>query len=93
MVYTNLIKSTYLYLHLHLGPAHHFGSYHLNGLENVTPHKDLGVLFDEHLKFHNHTTEVSAKVNRVLGMIKRSFEHLDTFYDIKTICHLNTTNF
>ena len=60
--------------HLHLGPAHHFGSYQLNRLEidTVTSHKDLGILFDEHLKFHNHTTEVSAKANRVLGMIKRS---------------------
>jgi len=57
------------------------GSYHLNGseIDTVTSHKDLGILFDKHLKFQNHTTEVSAKANRVLGMIKRSFEHLDTF--------------
>jgi len=39
---------------------------------------DLGVLFDGRLKFHNHTTEITAKANRMLGMIKRSFEYLDS---------------
>jgi len=49
----------------------------LNG--SVISCKDLGIMFDEHLKFHSHKTEVSAKANRVLGMIKRSFEHLDMY--------------
>ena len=31
------------------------------------------MLFDEHRD--DHTTEVTAKANRVLYMIKRSFEH------------------
>ena len=61
---------------LHLGgPVHHFGFY----TKVHTAHKDFGILFDEYLKFmHGHTTEVTAKVIQVLGMIKKSFEHLDS---------------
>jgi len=37
--------------HLHLGPAHNFGPYHLNCVtidcDSTTTHKDLGILFDE----------------------------------------------
>ena len=66
--------------HLRIGPVHQFGFYYLNDTEiaTTTAHKDLGVLLDHHLKFHNHTTEVTAKANRMLGMIERSFEHLDS---------------
>ena len=66
--------------HLHLGPAHNFGSYYLNHttIDTTATHKDLGILFDECLKFHDYTTEVTAKANKVLGMVKRSFEHLNS---------------
>ena len=65
--------------HLHLGPPHHFKAYHINSLviDSVTSHKDLGTQFDDQLKFHEHTSEVCTKANRILGMIKKSFEHLD----------------
>ena len=39
---------------------------------------DLGILFDDKLKFHDHTTKVTTKANRILGMIKKSFEYLDS---------------
>ena len=39
--------------------------------------KDLGILFDNQFKFHLHTTEVAAKANHLLGLIRRSFDHLD----------------
>ena len=64
----------------YLGPAHNFGPYYLNHttIDTTATHKDLGILFDECLKFHDHTTEVTAKANKVLGMVKRSFEHLNS---------------
>jgi len=40
---------------LHLGPCHHHGPYFLNEtqIEQASQHKDLGILFDDHLKFHD----------------------------------------
>jgi len=66
--------------HLHFGAAHHYGRYYLNGIliDTATSHRDLGIVFDEQLKFHIHTTQVTAKVNRILGLIKISFEYLDS---------------
>jgi len=63
----------------HLGPHHHYGSYFLNGIEidKSTLHKDLGILFDDNLKFHNHTSAVAGKGNRMLGLISKSFEFLE----------------
>ena len=29
------------------------------------------------MRFHGHSTEITTKANRVLGMIKKSFEYLD----------------
>ena len=37
----------------------------------------VGILFDHQLKFHLHTTDVAAKANRLLGVIRRSFDYLD----------------
>ena len=61
---------------------------HLNGMvhiicikiDSVEFQEDLAILFDyqlNQLKFHSHTTEVAAKVHCLLGLIRRSFEHLD----------------
>ena len=37
------------------GTAHSYGSFYLNGtlVDSVTSHKDLGIVFDNHLKFHD----------------------------------------
>jgi len=55
--------------------------YFLNGIEihKSTLHKDLGtcILFDDNLKFHNHTSAVAGKSNRMLGLISKSFEFLE----------------
>jgi len=64
--------------HLHFGPAFCHGFYYLKGIDTVTSHNDLGILFDDKLKFHDHTTKVTIKANRVLGMIKKSFEYPDS---------------
>ena len=43
----------------------------------MTSHKDLGIVFDNHLKFHDHTIQITAKANRLLGIIRKSFEYLE----------------
>ena len=65
--------------HIHFGPVHQFGSYYLNGIkiDSVESQKDLGILFDHQLKFHLHTTDVVAKANHLLGLIRKSFDYLD----------------
>ena len=44
---------------------------------SVESQKDLGILFEHQLKFHLHTTDVAAKSNRLVGLIKRSFYYLN----------------
>ena len=68
-----------MYKHVHFVPVHQFGSYYLNGIviDSVESRKDLGIFFNNQLKFHSHTTEVAAKAKRLLGLIRRSFDHLD----------------
>jgi len=65
--------------HLHFGTEHFIGSFYLNNtvIDSVISHKDLGIIFDNHLKFHNHTTEVTAKANCLLGLIRKSFDYLE----------------
>ena len=38
-------------------------------LENITEEKDLGVIVDDKLKFHTHTSAIK-KTNLILGLIK-----------------------
>ena len=67
---------------MHLGPMHHYGPYYLDGtvIDNIDSYKDtdLGIILDHQLKFHLHTTEVAAKTNRLLGLIKNFFDYLDS---------------
>ena len=61
--------------------AIHFGfhnpkiDYKLNNhtLEVVQEEKDLGIIIDDMLRFHQQTACVVKKANQVLGVIKRSF--------------------
>ena len=34
-------------------------------------------MFDDNLKFHNHTSVVAGKGNRMLGLIRKSFEFVE----------------
>ena len=47
-------------------------------LPNVCQEKDLGVLINYELKFHQHAAFVVAKANRLLAIIRRTFINLDT---------------
>ena len=53
-------------------------------LEETDVEKDLGVLIDKNLKFHEHTAAATKKANQILGIIKRSY----TSRDLKTISTL-----
>ena len=39
--------------------------------------KDLGVTFDPSLKFSKHVGKVANKANRIVGLIRRTFAHMD----------------
>ena len=60
---------------LHFGYQNPKIEYSLNDhiLEEAHDQKDLGVIIDVELKFHQHTASVSKKANQILGLIKRSF--------------------
>ena len=62
-------------MHIGKGKNHHSYQLDQNMLENVK--KDLGVIIDNQLKFHTHTSASAKKANSILGLIKRSFVALD----------------
>jgi len=52
----NIAKSKHL--HFETEPAYGY----FTSINSVTSHKDLSIVFDNYLKFHDHTTiEVTAK--------------------------------
>ena len=53
--------------------------YNLNGttLLETTEERDLGVLIDKKLKFSSHIKGIVGKANRMIGLIKISFESID----------------
>ena len=62
------------------GLTHCFGEYYINN-SVITPTesvKDLGITVDSSLKFHTHTSTVAARANRMLALINKSFEYLNT---------------
>jgi len=66
---------------MHVGRCHFDDySYHMNNqpLPTVCQEKDLGVLLDNELKFHQHTASIVVKANRLLAIINKSFINIDT---------------
>ncbi|CAM1307444.1 Uncharacterised protein r2_g1733 [Pycnogonum litorale] len=45
-------------------------------LEESENQKDLGVTIDNRLSFKEHTAQTISKANRMVGIIRRSFDHL-----------------
>ena len=64
---------------LHLGQGNPQHQYQLQDsrIASVAEEKDLGVFVDEQLKFRKQAATAISKGNRVLGLIRRSFENLD----------------
>ena len=46
-------------------------------LRQVRQEKDIGVIVDDELKFENHMQEKVKKANNIVGLIRRTFVHLD----------------
>lgn len=68
---------------LHIGKTSYSNNYTIT-CQNVstilkTSHleKDLGILIDNKLKFDQHITSIVGKANRMVGLIRRSFDFLD----------------
>ena len=50
---------------------------HTTELKQVKQEKDIGVIVDDQLKFESHILEKIKKANNIMGLIRRSFIHLD----------------
>ena len=50
---------------------------HTTELKQVKQEKDIGVIVDDQLKFESHILEKIKKANNTMGLIRRSFIHLD----------------
>ena len=78
---------------LHLGsnnPEHYYympNSSHLTypTLQPVEDEKDLGVIVDSKLNFHKHMNAKISKANKMLGIVRRTFKHMNS--DIFKICY------
>ena len=67
---------------MHLGPANDFSKYYMTSDKSGEPivtakeEKDLGVTFDNKLKFSLHIQNCVKMTNRNLGFIRRTFSYL-----------------
>ena len=48
-------------------------------LEFINEGKDLGVIIDHELNFSSHIVTQVKKANKMMGLIRRSYTHLDIF--------------
>ena len=64
---------------MHIGRQNPGLRYHLGdtALEETVEEKDLGIVVDDHLKFHQQTAAAAAKASQMLAVVKRSFANLD----------------
>ena len=64
---------------MHLGNTNLCHTYYMDeqSLLVVSEHKDLGIIVDSSLKFHSQATSAINKANRILGLIKKSFNTLN----------------
>ena len=46
-------------------------------IESVTCKKDQGIIVDKSLKFSRHIDSVVKKANKIMGLIRRTFDYLD----------------
>ena len=49
-------------------------------IQQVNKEKDLGIAFDNQLKFHAHAALPARKANTILGLINQCFNTLDSYY-------------
>ena len=46
-------------------------------LKKVTSEKDLGITFQQNMRYEEHISNTVNKANRLLGLVKRTFSHMD----------------
>ena len=46
-------------------------------IRKVKEEKDIGIIFDAELKFSSHISEKVNKANSIMGLVRRTFTHLD----------------
>ena len=73
---------------LHIGAKNENHKYYLdkdmlNELKTTENEKDVGVIFSPNLKFDEHINTIINKANQLIGLIKRSFTHIDNNFLIK----------
>ena len=64
---------------MHYGKNNDNHSYKMNSktLKVVNEERDLGIIFQDDLKFNKHISTKVQKANSMLGLIIRSFDYLD----------------
>ena len=60
-------------LHSRANNLRHLYMLNNHTLESTKSEKDVGIIIDEDLKYHVHTTSAAKKANQVLGIIKKSY--------------------
>ena len=78
---------------MHLGYGNMKHEYNLNGsiLAETKEERDLGVLVDNELNFSKHIRSIVAKANKIIGLIKISFESVEETKDVKMFSNLYYT--
>ena len=78
---------------MYLGYNNEKHQYHLNGTElNETRiERDLGVQIDNELKFTKHISSIVAKANKMIGLIKISFDSVEETEEVKMFSNLYNT--
>ena len=61
-------------------------------LNEVDEFRDLGILTDCQLSWNQHPDRVSAKANRILGLISRCLSGLQDQATLKTLCSILRRN-
>ena len=67
---------------MHIGRQKPGHAYVLDGeqMQEVREEKDLGIVINDDLKFHNkQTAEAISKASQMLAVMRRSFANLDEF--------------
>ena len=66
---------------VHLGNHNPGNAYTLNGtaLEEDSEERDLGIIVDSQLRFHQQTAAAISKASQMLAIVKRSFANIDAF--------------
>ena len=64
---------------LHMGTSNPKEIYNIQGvpLQQTRVERDLGVLIDDQLKFREQAADAASRANRILGLIRHTFCHLD----------------